>query len=83
MTFGVKIEEDFVMGKPKSSRVFIYVGSPTGNPNAWTDVTEKLAPEYSFPVKGPSFIESYEVTIQRLLGPRFGVSITIKTLYTE
>jgi len=81
LTFGVKTEEDFIMGEPQPLKVFTYLGSPTGNPNSWTDVTDQLDPDYNFFFRGEGMLESYGVNISRLLGPRASIAITIETLY--
>ncbi|KZT60003.1 hypothetical protein CALCODRAFT_481086 [Calocera cornea HHB12733] len=83
LTFGIKLEQDFVKGVPQPYKVLTYVGSPTGDPNSWTDVTTEFNPDYNFFVRGPGMFESYGINIRKLLGPIASISITIEQLYQQ
>ncbi|KZO94696.1 hypothetical protein CALVIDRAFT_528622 [Calocera viscosa TUFC12733] len=83
LTFGIKIEQDFIKGEPQPYKILTYVGSPTGNPNSWTDVTSDFNPDYNFFVRGEGFIETYGINVKKLLGPRASIAVTIETLYQE
>jgi len=82
LIFGVKIEQDFKKGETQPYKILTYVGSPTGNPNSWTDVTSHFDPDYNFFVRAEGMLETYGVNITRLLGPRASIAVTIETLYT-
>ncbi|KZT60000.1 hypothetical protein CALCODRAFT_507164 [Calocera cornea HHB12733] len=83
LTFGVKLERDYVGGSPHPYKVLTYVGSPTGNPDSWTDVTTELNPDYTFFVDGQGSLETYGISVKRLLGPYASLEVTIDGVYQQ
>ncbi|KZT60001.1 hypothetical protein CALCODRAFT_507165 [Calocera cornea HHB12733] len=80
LTFGVKLEREYDGGEPLPYKVLTCVGSPTGNPDSWTDVTTQFNPDYTFFVNGPEPLDMYHITIKRLLGLGASIEVTIKSI---
>ncbi|KZT60002.1 hypothetical protein CALCODRAFT_158660 [Calocera cornea HHB12733] len=82
LTFGVKLEREYDVGKPQPYKVLTYVGSPTGNPDSWTDVTKKFNPDYDFYVHGQGSLDVYKINIKKIIWPIVPtIMVTIEEIY--